>query len=142
MNSGLKFVSYKNQVIEQMEVVLIRGMTKVLELIKSAAKSNAPVSTGQLRDRIDYRLKEMNGHVVGIVGSPDQYAIYVEFGTGEFAENGGGKKGGWAYQDPSGEWFFTWGQDPQPFLRDAFRQYKDKVKEILGNEYSVTFKGK
>lgn len=135
------FESYKYQVIAQMDEVMERAMIMVLEIIKSAIKAGAPVNTGQLRDRIDYQLKSMNGQVIGIVGSPEQYAIYVEFGTGEFAENGAGRKGGWAYQDPSGEWFFTWGQDPQPFMRDGFRQNKKQVKEILSRELGATFKG-
>lgn len=139
--SKFEFVSYADKVMNQMDEVLERAMTMVLEIIKSAAKAGAPVNTGQLRDRIDYQLKAVNGQVIGIVGSPEQYAIYVEFGTGEFAENGAGRKGGWAFQDPSGEWYFTWGQEPQPFMRNAFRQHKKDIKEILGREYSVTFKG-
>ena len=136
-----KFESYADKVIAEMDAVIEQAMTMVLEIIKSAVKAGAPVSTGQLRDRIDYRLKNIGGQVIGVVGSPEQYAVYVEFGTGEFAENGAGRKGGWAYQDTSGEWFFTWGQDPQPFMRDGFRQNKKQVKEILSRELGMTFKG-
>lgn len=136
-----EFVSYKDRVVNELDQVAVKAMTAILEMIKSAVKANAPTDTGQLRNSIDYQLKAVNGRVVGIVGSPLQYALYVEFGTGEFAENGGGRKGGWVYQDPSGEWFFTWGQEPQSFMRDAFRQYKGKIKEILGSEYGASFKG-
>lgn len=142
MGSSFKFISYKDKVKKQMEEVNLIAMEKILRIIKAAAKSNAPVDSGQLRDRIDFAIKSVGGKVVGIVGSPEQYAIYIEFGTGEFAENGGGRKGGWAYQDPSGEWYFTWGQDPQPFLRPAFRQYKDDIKSMLGKEYGAQFGGK
>ncbi|KRM79474.1 hypothetical protein FC84_GL001654 [Lapidilactobacillus dextrinicus DSM 20335] len=124
-----------------MDAAVERAMTMVLEIIKSTAKSNVSVNTGQLRNNIDYQLKSMNGKVVGIVGSPEQYAIYVEFGTGEFAENGSGRKGGWAYQDAGGDWHFTWGQKPQSFMRKAFRQNKQQVKEILSRELGTTFKG-
>lgn len=141
LSNDFEFVSYRKEVEQQMEEIAARGMEKVLMLIRSAAKSLTPVNTGQLRDRLDYQLRMVNGKVVGIVGSPDMYAIYVEFGTGEFAENGSGRKGGWAYQDPSGEWFFTWGQDPQPFLRPAFKQNKKQIIDILGKEYRVNFKG-
>lgn len=142
MSNDFKFVSYKDRVITQMDAVIERAMTKVLEIIKSAAKAGAAVDSGQLRNRIDYQLKKVGGQVVGVVGSPENYAIYVEFGTGEFAENGTGRKGGWVYQDPSGEWCFTLGQEPQPFMRPAFRQNKDKTKEILSKELGASFKGK
>lgn len=139
--TDLKFVSYKDRVMNQLDQAAVRGMTAIAEMIVSAAKALAPVNSGQLRDRLDYKIKNIGGQVVGVVGSPEAYAVYVEFGTGEFAENGSGRKGGWVYQDPSGEWFFTWGQDPQPFLRPAFRQHKKEIQEILGREYSATFKG-
>ncbi|EGO2507173.1 HK97 gp10 family phage protein [Enterococcus faecalis] len=139
--NDFKFISYKDKVKKELDETAERGMTKVLMIIKAAAKSGAPVETGQLRDRIDYQLKAVGGKVVGIVGSPEQYAIYVEFGTGEFAENGSGRKGGWFFEGPDGEWHYTRGQKPQKFLRNAFRQNKEKVIEILGKEYGATFKG-
>ncbi len=65
----------------------------------------------------------------------------MEFGTGEFAENGSGRKGGWFFQSSDGKWHFTKGQRPQKFLRNAFRQNKNNIIEILGKEYGATFKG-
>lgn len=103
-------------------------------LVEGQAVALASVQTARLRNSIDYSVDEKE--LVGYVGSNVEYAIYVEFGTGEFAENGQGRKGGWVYQDPSGEWFFTWGQEPQPYLRPAFRQNKGRIealaKEIFG----------
>ncbi|EPI05050.1 phage protein, HK97 gp10 family [Enterococcus faecalis 13-SD-W-01] len=142
MENNFEFISYKGKVKKQLEEAGRVGMEKVLRIIRAAAKAGAPVATGQLRDRIDYAIKTASDEIIGAVGSPEQYAIYVEFGTGEFAENGTGRKGGWAYKDPSGEWYFTWGQDPQPFLRPAFRQNKETIKKILGQEYGAQFGGK
>lgn len=61
--------------------------------------------------------------------------------TGEFAENGAGRKGGWVYKDSSGQWFFTWGQEPQPFLRPAFRRNKKEIEQIIGGKFKSSFKG-
>lgn len=141
MAKGFTFISYKDRIKAELDKVAERAITMALEVVKSAAKSNAPVDFGFLRDTIDYKLKNINGQVVGIVGSPLKYAIYVEFGTGEFAENGAGRKGGWVYQDPEGEWVFTWGQEPEPFMRDAFRQNKKQIIEIIGKEFNVSFGG-
>lgn len=103
-------------------------------LVEGQAVALATVQTARLRNSIDHTVDE--DELIGYVGSNVEYAVYVEFGTGEFAENGQGRKGGWVYQDPSGEWFFTWGQEPQPYLRPAFRQNKGRIealaKEIFG----------
>ena len=111
-------------------------------IVEAQAKALAPVSSGELRDKIDHTVKKENGKIFGKVGSPMFYAPYVEYGTGEFAENGAGRKGGWNYQDSSGEWFFTWGNEPQPFLRPAFRKTHKQVEQVIGQKFRTTFKGK
>lgn len=144
MAKGSKFTFKSNvgTVKKQMQQASEAGMEAALLLIEAAVKSGVPVMTGALRDSINHLIKQAGGRIEGQVGTPLMYGIYVEFGTGEFAQNGNGRKGGWVYQDPSGEWFFTWGQAPQHFMRDGFRQNKNQVKEILGKEYSARFGGK
>lgn len=97
-------------------------------LVEGQAVLLAPVATSRLKQSIDYIVDD--DELVGYVGTNVDYAIYVEFGTGEFAENGNGRKGGWMYIDPSGEWFFTWGIEPQPYLRPAFRQTKGQIEAL------------
>jgi len=111
-------------------------------MIESAAKAKAPVDDGELRDKLDHNVTKKGNQMIGKMGSPLDYAPYVEFGTGEFAENGAGRKGGWSYQDEEGNWHYTKGQKPQPYLRPAFRENKKNVQDILGKEYGTTFKGK
>lgn len=114
----------------------VRWLFEACILVQGQAILLAPTQTARLKGSIDYQVDE--GELVGYVGTNVEYAIYVEFGTGEFAENGRGRKGGWVYQDPSGEWFFTWGQEPQPYLRPAFRQTRKEIeslaKAIFGEE--------
>lgn len=114
----------------------VRWLFEACILVQGQAILLAPTQTARLKGSIDYQVDE--GELVGYIGTNVEYAIYVEFGTGEFAENGRGRKGGWVYQDPSGEWFFTWGQEPQPYLRPAFRQTRKEIeslaKAIFGEE--------
>ena len=114
----------------------VRWLFEACILVQGQAILLAPTQTARLKGSIDYQVDE--GELVGYVGTNVEYAIYIEFGTGEFAENGRGRKGGWVYQDPSGEWFFTWGQEPQPYLRPAFRQTRKEIeslaKAIFGEE--------
>lgn len=106
----------------------IEWLFQACMMVQGQAVMLAPVGyTGMLRDSIDYRVSE--GELTGYVGTNVQYAVFVEFGTGEFAENGRGRKGGWIYPS-NGEFYFTYGQSPQPYLRPAFRQNRDSIQAL------------
>lgn len=53
------------------------------------------------------------------IGPETDYSAYIEYGTGEFAEGGKGRKGGWRYKDAHGQWHFTFGMHPQPYVRPS-----------------------
>ena len=97
-------------------------------------KDRAPVESGELRRSISRTIDNSGGKLVAKVGSNLQYAVYQEFGTGEFAENGAGRKGGWVYEGPDGKVYFTRGSKPKKFLRDAFRANKKNIKSIINAE--------
>lgn len=127
----MKFVDNSAAVKRELERAAIRGLIKAAMLVEAQAVLLVPVSTSRLRGSIGYKVNE--SELVAYVGTNCEYAIYVEFGTGEFEENGNGRKGGWVYKDPSGEWFFTWGMEPQPYLRPAFRKNQKAIRDILAN---------
>lgn len=130
----MKFLDHSDEAKEVLKEATIQWLFQACILVEGQAVALAAVHTARLRNSIDYVVDE--AELIGYVGTNVEYAIYVEMGTGEFAENGMGRKGGWVYQDPSGEWFFTWGQEPQPYLRPAFRKNKSEIealaKEIFG----------
>lgn len=68
------------------------------------------------------------------VGSALLYALYVELGTGIFAEKGDGRKTPWVWKDQNGKYHFTRGMKPQPFLRPAITGHLDEFKEIAITE--------
>lgn len=142
MTTGFKFEDNSKEVKKELLYVSEEAMTAAALMIEGRAKSLAPVATGELRDKIDYVVKTEKKKVIGQVGSPLDYAMFVEYGTGEFATNGAGRKGGWNYQDSSGEWFFTWGQEAQPFLKPAFMRNRKQIEEVLGGKFKARFKGK
>lgn len=111
-------------------------LIKACELVKGQAIALAPVDTGYLRDiSIDHYIDE--AQLRGFVGSSALYAVYVEFGTGEFAENGSGRKGGWVYKSAKdGKFYHTKGIRPQPYLRPAFRTNKSRIQAIAKDIYS------
>lgn len=103
-------------------------------MVERDAKLNVRVDTGRLRSSITHRLVIENGKPVVYVGTSVEYAPYIEFGTGIYAEKGDGRKTPWSYQDEKGNWIRTRGSRPHPFLYPAFRQNKDRVKKLLIRE--------
>ncbi|WP_221364530.1 HK97-gp10 family putative phage morphogenesis protein [Clostridium perfringens] len=110
----------------------IKWLKAAALVIQSQAKTLAPVDTSNLKTSINHKVQVSS--LEAYVGTNCDYAIYVEFGTGEFAENGNGRKGGWVYTDPSGKTHFTMGMKPKPYLRPAFRKVKPEIKQLL-NKY-------
>ena len=97
-------------------------------LVERSAKMKAPKDTGALRRSITSKVDGLTGTVF----TPLEYAPYVEFGTGLFAENGAGRKDvPWNYQDDKGEWHSTRGQKPQPFMRPALNENRTEIIRII-----------
>lgn len=84
---------------------------------------------GNLRSSLTYVVNR-NKHMV-TNGTPVEYAIYVEKGTGIYASNGRGRKTPWVYQDSAGNWHRTVGMKAQPFLTPAVEDNINKIKEIV-----------
>ena len=108
-----------------------KAMGKACAVVEGAAKQNAPKDTGALRNSITSKVENRDGHIEGTIFTPLEYAPYVEYGTGLFAESGGRKDVPWNYQDDKGEWHSTSGQKPQPFMRPAIEDNRNKIIEIL-----------
>lgn len=115
------------------------ALGKACALVERSAKEKAPKDTGELRRSITSRVENEGGAVRGVVFTPLEYAPYVEYGTGLFAENGNGRKDvPWNYKDDKGEWHRTSGQHPQPFMRPALNENREQItriiKEALSND--------
>ena len=68
---------------------------------------------------------------VGVVGSTSINAVYEEFGTGEYALNGNGRKTAWRYKDIYGNWHTTKGKKPKRMLFKAFESKKPFIEKRL-----------
>ena len=111
---------------------LKKAMAKACALVEGEAKKKAPKDNGALRRSITSKVSGEGLGIVGEVFTPLEYAPYVEFGTGLFAENGNGRKDvPWHYQDEKGEWHTTSGMTPQPYMRPALNENRQLIKQIL-----------
>jgi HK97 gp10 family phage protein len=107
------------------------ALGKACAVVERSAKEKAPKNTGALRQSITSEVRESGGELQGVIFTPLEYAPYVEYGTGLFAESGGRKDVPWCYQDDKGEWHTTSGQHPQPFMRPAFDENREQIIRIL-----------
>lgn len=98
-------------------------------LVERSAKQKCPKDNGQLAQSVQYAVD--GSATTCTVFTPLEYAPYVEYGTGLYAEEGGRKDVPWHYQDERGEWHTTSGQDPQPFMRPALTENENKIAELL-----------
>ncbi|PTK22528.1 HK97 gp10 family phage protein [Staphylococcus hominis] len=105
---------------EEMEDWVKEGIAKTTMKIYNKAVALAPVDTSWLRESISFEFYD-NGFSSKInVGA--SYSIYVEYGSGIFAEGPGGSRAKhipWRYQDANGQWHTTKGQHAQPFWNPA-----------------------
>lgn len=98
-------------------------------LVERAAKQKAPKDIGTLARSIEYEV-DASG-LSCTVFTPLEYAPYVEYGTGIYAEHGGRTDVPWRYQDDKSEWHTTSGQHPQPFMRPAIKENKRQIVQTI-----------
>lgn len=109
------------------------SMEKSCLMLEREAKQNVPSGTGMLRNSIGSEVKKEADTVVGEVGTPLQYAVYVEYGTGLFAKDGNGRQDvPWHYKDAKGEWHSTSGQKPSLFLTSAMNKLRQQIVNLIG----------
>lgn len=109
-----------------------KALQKACMLVERSAKQKAKKGrTGELRNSITSKVETDGDELRGVVYTPLEYAPYVEFGTGLFAEEGGRTDVPWNYQDEQGNWHTTSGMQPMPFLRPALNENRAEILRIL-----------
>ena len=126
---ALQFEDNSVKVIDALNQAGIAWLHEAAGELESQVKRNTPVDTGQLKASWDYKVEESEQKAV--VGSPIENAIWNEFGTGQYALNGDGRKTPWKYQDIKGQWHTTTGKRPVRSLHNAFNALKTKLQTAL-----------
>ena len=107
------------------------ALRRACALVERSAKEKAPKGTGELRRSITSKIDYIGDDLAGVVFTPLEYAPYIEFGTGLFAENGGRTDVPWCYQDDEGNWHTTSGMKPSPYLRPALNENREEILRLL-----------
>lgn len=123
--ADVEFHDFHVQVNNAIEECAIAFLEEAASEIESQTKRNSRVDTGQLKGSWSHAVDEADKEAT--IGSPLENAIWEEFGTGEYADKGNGRKGGWFYVDDKGNGHFTRGKKPNHTLQSAFDSKKSKI---------------
>ena len=121
---------HSSEVSAEIKAALLRALEKCGLVAEGYAKKLCPVDTGNLRNSITHTVDEQEP--AAIIGTNNEYAAYVELGTGKYAE--GGRPTPWVYQDDEGHWHWTAGNPAQPFLKPAVADHQQTYRNIIEDE--------
>ncbi len=99
--------------------------------LESQVKRNSRVDTGKTKNSFKHKIIESEH--AALIGSDSENAIWEEFGTGEYALHGDGRKGGWKYVDAKGDGHFTRGKKPSRAFWRAYTSLKNKLINRIQN---------
>lgn len=131
LKMSVEIQDHSAEVSAEIKAALLRGLEKCGLVAEGYAKRLCPVDTGNLRNSITHMIDEQEP--AAIIGTNNEYAVYVELGTGIYAE-GGGRPTPWVYQDAKGNWHYTRGNKAQPFLKPAAADHVGQYRDILESE--------
>lgn len=107
---------------------IAKGLENACLIVEGAAKQKCPVGDGQLRQSITHDVDQ--DAMIGVVGTSVEYAPYVEIGTGIYSSKGNGRQTPWCYES-KGEWHYTHGSHPQPFLQPAMDEKQAEIQNCF-----------
>ena len=97
---AVEFHDFSIKVTEALEECAVQFLEEASSEIESQAKKNSDFAPRSLKNEWDHIVDE--GEKEATIGHPKQLALWMEFGTGEFAKNGDGRKGYWIYIEGQG----------------------------------------
>ena len=128
---SVRMESHEEEFMEALEMAKQRALERIGFQAEGYAVDLVPVDTGNLRNSITHLVDDNTVYI----GTNNEYAVYVELGTGKYAEGGGGRPDPWVYQDAKGNWHHTHGQRAQPYLKPAVENHKQTYRNIIIDEY-------
>lgn len=127
------FESHKDEVSAELKQKVYAWLEAIGEDAASTAGNvltmTGTVDTGRLKNSITCAVNEPEQCVY--IGTNVEYAIYHEFGTGIYAEGGGGRSTPWAFQDKDGNWHYTHGVPAKHFIQFGATAHQAQYKQML-----------
>ena len=136
LNTTVELKDYTDKIFSSFDKKVNAFLLEVKDSVSSQAFLNSPVDTAGLsRSFIMDSFIDKN-EKTAYIGSNLKYSIYQEFGTGEYALEGNGRKGGWIYKsNKDGKFYKTYEVKPQRVLYRALLAKKpliaNQAKKVL-----------
>lgn len=113
-----------------LKATAVNALEEAIGEIESQTKRNTKVKTGKTKGSWQHIVNEDD--LEAYVGSNYENAIWEEFGTGIYAQNGNGRKTAWVYTPDGGKTFYkTHGKKPRRMLQNAFNSTKYKIEKYF-----------
>ena len=151
---SVEFKDFRVQVKEAIDKAAIQFLEEAAVEVESQAKRNSDFAPRSLKGEWAHVVDESK--LEATVGHPKQLAIWLEFGTGEYALKNDGRKGYWVYvkgntsvqesnpgkaltlaeakrsvailREQGLDAYYTKGQKPRRMLHNAFESKKSAIK--------------
>jgi HK97 gp10 family phage protein len=119
------------------DLLQIEGAGAAVQI--NGQKMRVAKDTTATQQSVSSHITKNDGNVIeDEIGPETDYAPWLEYGTGELAEKGDGRKGGWSYQDTNGEWHHTHGMKAQPFVRPTAQEDFNKTIDAMQAALNMT----
>ena len=129
----VRFEDFTEQVSDEIKNRVLNWLEEAGAELASQAATRTRRGTGETADKWTHIVDRNN--FTAYVGNPLENAIWEEFGTGEYAFNGDGRKGGWIYFDEkTGKFHHTYGKTPTRALHHAFINNEEALKDHLRSQ--------
>jgi len=133
--ANIKFIDHSEEVKAVIAELAESSLEEACGELESQVKRNTAVATGQTKNSWQHRVTKSGEDYVGAVGSDYENAIWEEFGTGDYALHGNGRKGGWFYVDAKGDGHFTHGKKPRRPFHKAYTTLKNKLIKFIQDRF-------
>lgn len=126
---SVEFEDHRAKIKQSLNKKSISFLHEAKDSLAAQASRNSPIDTGALKQSFQNDSLVLEEKLEAYVGSTLEHSIWQELGTGEYALEGNGRKGGWVYKDDEGNYHFTRGNKPKRMLYSAYQHKKGAIKK-------------
>lgn len=129
---AVEFIDNRIQIEAEIDDAVTAFLYEAGGELQAQIVRNSRTDTGKTEGSYQYRVINEGNSASVEVGSGLENAIWEEFGTGEYALHGDGRKGGWTYKsEKDGKFYRTKGKPPNQPMKRAFDSLREPLKRRL-----------
>ena len=133
MAAKVKFEDFTIKVMKAIDERANAVLEECAGELESQAKRNTRVDTSKTKNAWKHHVNDEKHEAT--IGNTEENSILEEFGTGEHALKGDGRKGGWFYEDEEGNGHFTHGKKPSRAFWHAYTSLKDQIIKRIQDSF-------